>query len=186
MVEADDARISDETLIGRTAAGDAAAFGRLVRRHQAAVYRFARACSPEQAEEILQETFHAARASARRHRDEPSALPWLLAVARQAAGRLQPRSRETDLSSLRELAREAGWGEAARLADGAPDPAAAGSALAALLPEDREILTLCDREYFTVDEAARVTGASEAAVRARLHRARLRLAARLRERIQGD
>jgi len=32
MVEADDARISDETLIGRTAAGDAAAFGRLVRR----------------------------------------------------------------------------------------------------------------------------------------------------------
>jgi RNA polymerase sigma-70 factor (ECF subfamily) len=190
MVEADDARISDETLIGRTAAGDAVAFGRLVRRHQAAVYRFARACSPEGAEEIaeeiLHETFHAARATARRHRDEPSALPWLLAIARQAVERRRPRSREADLASLRELARAAGWGEPARLADAAPDPGAAESALAALLPEDREILTLCDREYFTVDEAARVADASEAAVRARLHRARLRLAARLREGAYGD
>ena len=86
MVEADDARISDETLIGRTAAGDAASFARLVRRHQAAVYRFARAVALEntEAEEILLETFRTARRSALRHRDEPSALPWLLAIARQA------------------------------------------------------------------------------------------------------
>jgi RNA polymerase sigma-70 factor (ECF subfamily) len=193
MVEADDARISDETLIGRTAAGDAAAFGRLVRRHQAAVYRFARACSPAEAgevvEEILQETFRAARAAARRHRDEPSALPWLLAIARQVAERRRTHSwepREADLASLRELARAAGWGEPSRLAAGAPDPVTVESALAALLPEDREILTLCDREYFTVDEAARVADASEAVVRARLHRARLRLAARLREGSHGD
>jgi len=197
MVEADDARISDETLIGRTAAGDAAAFGRLVRRHQAAVYRFALACSPEGAEkiaeeiaeEILQETFRAARAAARRHRDEPSALPWLLAIARQVAERRRTHSREpreADLASLRELARAAGWGEPSRLAGGAPDAHAVESALAALLPEDREILTLCDREYFTVDEAARVADASEAVVRARLHRARLRLAARLREGSHGD
>jgi len=189
MVEADDARISDETLIGRTAAGDAAAFGRLVRRHQAAVYRFARACSPEEGEAILQETFRAARSAARRHRDEPSALPWLLAIARQVAERrqTQPREpREADLASLRELSRAAGWGEPARLAGEALDLHAVASALAALLPEDREILTLCDREYFTVDEAARVADASEAVVRARLHRARLRLAARLREGSHGD
>ncbi|HEY4589115.1 MAG TPA: sigma factor-like helix-turn-helix DNA-binding protein, partial [Thermoanaerobaculia bacterium] len=58
-------------------------------------------------------------------------------------------------------------------------------AFLALHPEDREILTLCDREYFTVDEAARVTGLSDAAVRTRLHRARLRLLARLREDAHG-
>jgi RNA polymerase sigma-70 factor (ECF subfamily) len=189
MVEADDARISDETLIGRTAAGDAVAFGRLVRRHQAAVYRFARAGSPERAEEIaeeiLGETFQAARRAASRHRDEPSALPWLLAIARQAIARRRPLAPEAGLPSLRELARAAGWGDPARLAAGVPDPAATGSALAALPPEDREILTLCDREYFTVDEAARVLDAAEVVVRARLHRARLRLVARLREDLHG-
>jgi DNA-directed RNA polymerase specialized sigma24 family protein len=188
MVEADDARISDETLIGRTAAGDAASFARLVRRHQTAVYRFARAVALEdtEAEEILLETFRIARSSALRHRDEPSALPWLLAIAHQAVERRRPTGRTADLANLRELARAAGWGEAPRLAEAAPDLATAGSALAALSPEDREILTLCDREYFTVDEAARVTGDSEAGTRARLHRARLRLTARLREGPHGD
>ena len=43
MVDTDDSRVSDETLIGRIAAGDPSSFDRLVRRHQAAVYRFARA-----------------------------------------------------------------------------------------------------------------------------------------------
>ena len=56
--------------------------------------------------------------------------------------------------------------------------ASSTSIFEALPAEDREILTLCDREYFTVDEAARVTGLSESAVRTRLHRARLRLLAR--------
>jgi hypothetical protein len=52
------------------------------------------------------------------------------------------------------------------------------AAFAALPAADREILTLCDREYFTVDETARVTGLADAAVHTRLHRARLRLLAR--------
>jgi RNA polymerase sigma-70 factor, ECF subfamily len=185
-VTADDARVSDETLIARTAAGDPTAFDRLVRRHQAAVYRFARAAAPadDDAVEILRETFLAARRAASRHRDETSARPWLLALARQAIDRRRPRSREADLTPLRELARAAGWQSGG---DGAIDESgpAVEAAFAALPPEDREILTLCDREYFTVDEAARVTGLSDAAVRTRLHRARLRLLARLREDAHG-
>jgi RNA polymerase sigma-70 factor (ECF subfamily) len=182
MVDADDARISDETLIGRMAAGDPAAFDRLIRRHQAAVYRFARAAGvaeggegggAEQAEETLHETFRAARRGAPRYRDEPSARPWLLALARHAIDRRHPREiREADLAPLRELAHAAGWG--------GPEEDFAGdveAALLALSAADREILTLCDREYFTVDEAARVAGVAEATVRTRLHRARLRLMA---------
>jgi RNA polymerase sigma-70 factor (ECF subfamily) len=189
MVDADDTRVSDETLIGRIAAGDPAAFDRLIRRHQAAVYRFARAAapaapadSPALAEEVLRETFLAARRAAARHRDEPSARPWLLALARQAIDRLHPRSTDADATSLRELAGAAGWktGEdGASLGDGGG--LAVEAAFAALAPDDREILTLCDREYFTLDEAARVTGLPDAAVRTRLHRARLRLLARLKE-----
>jgi len=185
-VIADDARVSDETLIGRIAAGDPSAFDRLVRRHQAAVYRFARAAAPAEDNtlEILRETFLAARRAAPRHRDETSARPWLLSLARQAIDRRHPRSREADPTPLRELARAAGWQSGA---DGALDDGAlpVATAFAALPPEDREILTLCDREYFTLDEAARVTGLPDAAVRTRLHRARLRLLARLKEGADG-
>lgn len=182
MVDTDDSRVSDETLIGRIAAGDPSSFDRLVRRHQGAVYRFARAATPGdagEAGEVLHEAFRAAWRAARRNRDEPSARPWLLALARQAIGRRNARSAEADLTPLRELARSAGWGSSGE--DGSPGEygQAVEAAFVALPAEDREILTLCDREYFTVDEAARVTGLADAAVHTRLHRARLRLLARV-------
>ena len=179
MVDTDDSRVSDETLIGRIAAGDPSSFDRLVRRHQAAVYRFARAAvsgNAEEAGEILHETFRAAWRAAHRHRDEPSARPWLLALARQAIGRRNARSAEADLTPLRELARSAGWGSSGD--EPFEDSLDMEAAFAALPAADREILTLCDREYFTVDETARVTGLTDAAVHTRLHRARLRLLAR--------
>jgi RNA polymerase sigma factor (sigma-70 family) len=191
MVDADDSRVTDETLIGRVAVGDPSAFDRLVRRHQAAVYRFVRAAlatavdAAVDAEEILLATFLAARRAAPRHRDEPSARPWLLSLARQTIDRLHPRSPERILAPFRELTQSAGWGNT--LGDEAPelDPCAVETALAALPAEDRELLTLCDREYFTVDEAARVTGLSDTAVCTRLHRARVRLLARLEESSHG-
>ncbi len=188
MVDPDDVRISDETLIGRVAAGDPAAFPRLVRRHQAAVYRFARAAAPAdgQEEEIVRETFLDARRRAGRYRDGFSARPWLLALARQVIDRQHPRrSRDADATPLRELARAAavegwsGW-------DGAlVDRRAVAAAFAELPPEDREILTLCDRESLSLEEAARVTGLADPAVRTRLHRARLRLLARTKENARG-
>jgi RNA polymerase sigma-70 factor, ECF subfamily len=195
MAHADDARISDETLIGRTAAGDLTAFDRLVKRHQAAVYRFARAAIPPEGEpeEILLEAFLTARRIAARFRDESSARPWLLALARQAIDRRHPRTeREADSTPLRELARAAGWdvakasdlvgAEGAELATGHSVEAA----LQELPPGDREILTLCDREHLTVGEAAQVAGLPAAAIRTRLHRARLRLLAQIKSRSRGD
>ena len=198
MVEQDDTRISDATLIGRVAAGDAAALERLARRHQGAVYRFVLAAaaapaspaSPATADEPgdpadhLAETFRAARREASRHRDETSARPWLLALARQTIDRRSSRGNANaspDTVPLRELALDAGWGEPGAAGELADDIMNAEPALAALPPQDREILTLCDREYFTLDEAARVTGTSESTAATRLHRARLRLLARLRE-----
>jgi RNA polymerase sigma-70 factor (ECF subfamily) len=190
MVDAEDSRVTDETLIGRIAAGDAAAFDRLVRRHQAAVYRFVRAASPNgdadaDIEEILLATFLAARRAAPRHRDEPSARPWLLALARQMIDRRHLRSPERTFAPFRELTEAAGWGSGE--GDESPDyeTLAVESAFAGLPSEDRELLTLCDREYFTVDETARVTGLSDTAVCTRLHRARVRLLARLEEGAHG-
>jgi RNA polymerase sigma-70 factor (ECF subfamily) len=188
MASQDDTRISDATLIGRIAAGDSAALEHLARRHQAAVYRFLQAAAaasdaPEAAgpADHLAETFRAARRDAYRHRDETSARPWLLALARQTMDRRSRAEAHPDTAPLRELAHEAGWGQPDGAGELADERGGAEPALSALPPQDREILTLCDREYFTLDEAARVTGTSESAAATRLHRARLRLLARLRE-----
>jgi RNA polymerase sigma-70 factor (ECF subfamily) len=183
MVAPDDLRISDETLLRRFTAGDASAFDRVVKRHKSAVYRFARAVVPDggDPEAVLRDAFEAARRGAARFRDEPSARPWLLTLARNAAERRHPRSgRESDPTPLRDLARAAGWH--GRNGDGLrDDPRSLETALASLPSEDREVLILRELEKLGPDEAARVTGLTEAVIRTRLHRARLRLLARLRE-----
>jgi RNA polymerase sigma-70 factor (ECF subfamily) len=187
----DDVKTSDATLLRRTAAGDRAAFESLVKRHQAAVYRFARALSgnpenpatPANAEEALQEAFLAAWRGAARFRDEASARPRLLTLARQALARRQAPGGEPDSTPLRELGRAAGWGHggggfaADRLA-GLSDPGLLEEALGALPSGDREILILRDLEKLPADEAAAVAGVTPGAARTRLHRARLRLMAR--------
>ncbi|MEA2602121.1 MAG: hypothetical protein QOF89_3113 [Acidobacteriota bacterium] len=185
--DGDDARISDETLIGRTAAGDRAAFERLVRRHQAAVLRFARALAHDDgdAEAALHETFLAAWRAAGRFRYDASARTWLLSIARHAIYRRHRRWADEDPSpfvSLRELGEAAGWGvEDENFVDRLVDAEMLTQALAALSPEDREILILRELEGLSDEEAAGVAGITEGAARARLHRARLRLMTHLRQ-----
>ena len=186
MAEGDDTRISDETLIGRTAAGDRSAFERLVRRHQASVHRFARALAYDDAdaEQALQETFLAAWRAAGRFRYDASARTWLLAIARHAIYRRHRRwaDEPAGFASLRELGEAAGWGgEDEAFVDRLVDGEVLAQALASLSPEDREILILRELEGLSHEEAAGVAGLDEAAARARLHRARLRLMTKLRE-----
>lgn len=185
--EDDDVRISDLALIRRTAAGDATAFSVLARRHQAAVYRFASSLVPEgaEAETVLQEAFLAARRTAHRYQDEAPVRTWLLALARQVAHRRHPRrgAAPLDSPSLRELGRAAGWGrmDDSRFAERLIDRQRLEETLAALPPEDREILILRDLEGLSGEEAAAVAGLSVGTAKTRLLRARLRLIARLKE-----
>lgn len=187
MVDGDDTRISDETLIGRTAAGDRSAFERLVRRHQASVFRFTRALAHDDAdaEAALYETFLAAWRSAGRFRYDASARTWLLSIARHAIYRRHRRWADDDPSpfvSLRELGEAAGWGvEDESFVDRLVDAEVLAGALAALSPEDREILILRELEGLSDEEAAGVAGLTEGAARNRLHRARMRLMTHLRK-----
>jgi RNA polymerase sigma-70 factor, ECF subfamily len=190
MANGDDIRISDETLIGRTAAGDRSAFERLVRRHQPSVLRFLRALAydEEDAEEALLETFLGAWRGAARFRYDASARTWLLGIARHAIYRRHRRWSEDPAStvSLRELGRSAGWGvQDDDFVDRLVNPDVLAGALASLSAEDREILILRELEGLSADEAAAVAGLSEVAARNRLHRARLRLIAGLREGADG-
>jgi RNA polymerase sigma-70 factor (ECF subfamily) len=179
--------VDDRELMRRAAAGDRAAFDVIVRRHQAAVYRFARAAtrSREAAEDLLQETFLAAWRAAASYRAEASLRTWLLTIARHAAWRERDRrGREpVDAHPVDVLGLQAGWGQVdpEDLAMSAERRARLAAALDRLDPDDRTVIVLRDLEELTGEEAAAVLGIGVAAMKSRLHRARLRLAAELRK-----
>ncbi|MCA1594845.1 MAG: RNA polymerase sigma factor, partial [Chloroflexi bacterium] len=90
----------DDAVIALVAAGDQHGVLSLYRQHAADVYRFiARRVdgSPEDAEELLQDTMLAAVASATRFRGECSVRTWLCSIARRQI--LQ--RRRTDLRKKR-------------------------------------------------------------------------------------
>lgn len=177
------ASADDAELLQRAAAGDDAAFADFVTRHQAGVWRRARALTglDVDAEDLLQETFlHAWRGAATFRGG--SARAWLLTIAGHAWQRLGRRGwREStvdDLDTLESLGVRAGWGSDDDRTDRID---AIGAALARLSPGDQRILTLRDIEGVSGEETAALLGLSLQATKSRLHRARLRLAAAWQE-----
>lgn len=178
--------LTDEELLKRTAAGEREAFDELVVRHQAAVFRFARAATeePAAAEDVLQETFLAAWRAAGTFQGRSAVRTWLLTIARNQAWHQRERVGRVPLvdAPLPELGEAAGWG------DQSPEDAAVRSqrrgrlarALELLGPEEREVLVLRELEELSGEETAAALGIGLAAMKSRLHRARLRLAAELR------
>ena len=185
---------TDAELMRQAGAGDRAAFGEVVTRHQASVFRLAGILARDRAsaEDLLQQTFLSAWQAAAQFRGDASVRTWLFAIARHAAFRhAERRAREpiadTPLDALDERAEllalglSAGWGSASpeALVLAAEDRARVEAALGRLDADDREILTLRELEDLPGDETARLLGISVAAMKSRLHRARLRLAAAL-------
>jgi RNA polymerase sigma-70 factor (ECF subfamily) len=178
--------LTDRELLKRTAAGEREAFDELVVRHQAAVFRFARAATegPAAAEDVLQETFLSAWRAAGTFEGRSAVRTWLLTIARNQAWHQREREARLPMDDvpLPELGEAAGWG------DRSPEEGALLSqrrgrlvrALAALGAEDREILVLRELEELTGEETAAALGIGLAAMKSRLHRARLRLAAQVR------
>jgi RNA polymerase sigma-70 factor (ECF subfamily) len=149
-------------------------FGELYRRHARDVFHFALYLSGDrgEAEDITSETFLRAFASSDRIR-MATVKGYLLAIARNLF-----------LQSLRHRRRRA------ELDDALPDPRAApharaeldselAAALASLqtLPEiDRAALLMRANDEMPYEEIARALGLSLAAVKVKIHRARLKLA----------
>jgi RNA polymerase sigma factor (sigma-70 family) len=153
-------------------------FEALFRAHYAVVAGyFARRAGPDAVDDLVDDVFLAAW---RRLDQVPAqARPWLLAVARNVLGTHIRGRRRGRALGLR-LALAAGDEPAPAPDLGGPEvTGAAGSALAALKPRDREALCLIAWEGLTPAEAAAVTGESPAAFRVRLHRARRRFKALL-------
>jgi len=174
----------DLEALARVASGERRAMTSIVEHHRDAVFRYARTlCRSEaQAEDVLQDTFIAAMRHADDFRGAGSVRGWLLTIARNRAFTAQrKRSGEpAHFEPLDALGVEAGWGAEDALEVLARKDALR-QAMATLDPEDQEILTLRELEGLSGPEAAEVLGLSLAAMKSRLHRARLKLAAALRK-----
>jgi RNA polymerase sigma-70 factor (ECF subfamily) len=157
-----------------------------VERHAAAVLRLTTAVTGDSAsgEDALQQAFLSAYRNASGFRAEASVRTWLLTIGRNAAYRLRDKQgREARLEEpLMTLGLEAGWGSEnpETLAMAAERKDTLRRALHTLSADDQEVLILRDVEGLRGLEAAEVLDISGRALKSRLHRARLRLAAALR------
>jgi RNA polymerase sigma-70 factor (ECF subfamily) len=182
--------ISDSDLMALTAAGDRGAFEQLIRRHAPAVLRLGRAVTGDAAaaEDALQQTFLAVYQHASTFRGDSSVRAWMLTIARNAAYRMRAKASREDLAEEPwiQLGVEAGWGseDPETLAMAAEQRDTLRTAMSTLSAQDREVLFLRDIEGLAAPEAAALTGIGQRALKSRLHRARLRLAAALRRAAQ--
>jgi RNA polymerase sigma-70 factor (ECF subfamily) len=168
-------RVDDRVLVDAARAGDVAAFSELVARHQLRVFRVALRMlgSEADAEDAAQEAFVQAWRGLERFRGDSSVSTWLyrivtnrcltiLQARRPDAGDLADAPQVVEDPAERVIARER-FAAVARVVAGLP-------------AEQRAALVLRDFEGLSYDEAAEVLGVSLAAVKGRIHRARLTVA----------
>jgi len=172
--------------------GDRSAFAAVVKPHWPAVQRLVQAIAKDGArsQDAAQETLVAAfRGAASFDPGRGAVLPWLLAIARREAYRVKA-GRPGDAAdapvedeALGELGLRAGWSadDPEHLVARAEDRERLSWALASLSSSDREVVWLRDVEGLSGEETAAITGIDLGAMKSRLHRARLRLMAAIRE-----
>jgi RNA polymerase sigma factor (sigma-70 family) len=176
---------SNASLAASALQGDQAAFSALMRRHKGWLYRFVRryVADPDDAYDVLQESFVAAFSALPRFDSKRSFETWLRRIAlnkcRDRARRNLVRRTALDLF---------GYGTAAAGEDVVhpPDSSAADTALARLdaaiarLPRPlKEPLILTALEGLSQREAGEILGINAKAVETRVYRAKKRLQAEL-------
>ena len=175
----------DDQLAAGAVAGDERAFARLIARHKGGLYRFIRRYTgnPDEAYDLLQETFASAWTALRRYDAARSFPTWLRSIAlnkcrdwsrRRAVRRWLTRSDPIDSRA------------GLNLTDDAPSPEAAvveqqrlsrlDRAVANLPQGLKEPLILTALEELSHEDAGRILGLTAKAVELRVYRARKALA----------
>jgi RNA polymerase sigma-70 factor, ECF subfamily len=175
---------SDRELLGRAASGDAESFALVYRRHQQAVYRFARAMTgcATAAEDVTQEVFVALIADiARYDPDRASFTTYLYGIVRNLSReRLRRERRFLSLDAVQPGSdRTTYLDDPSQTLQGAEQAAQIRHLLQKLPARYRELIILCDLHGLSYADAAAVARISTAAVRSRLHRGRQLLRQRL-------
>ena len=181
---------SDETLAARAAAGDDSAFEEIVRRYQARVFRLAcRMTSDTDAPDVLQETFLQVYRHLPSFRGESQFGTWLYRIASNAALMLRRAKSRRPSESLdaflpkfdaegQHMGTPAEFQMASRVEELLDRQQLAEQTRAGIarLPDlYRDAFVLRDLEGLATGEVAKILGLEPAAVRQRVHRARLML-----------
>ena len=186
--------VDTHTLIQRLQAGHVDAFDNLFERYGPQVYRQAMRFlgNEAEAEEVMQEVFLTLYEKANTFRGDASVSTWLYRLTANAAiSRLRRRSRqqEVPLDAYLPQFSDDGHNRERPVVDWSHDIERAmvreesqqllREAIDKLRPLDKAVVVLSDLEELPQQETADILGLSLAAVKARLHRARLFLRGQL-------
>ena len=179
--------LSDGELATLSIAGRQAAFAEIVRRYQLPVFRLARACvgEPDEALDLVQETFVAAHQALPRYDGQRAMKAWLSTIAINKCrdwARKRTVRRFFSFAAPIDHRAEAVVDDQVAIDDGAADRQELDRVTAAIstLPMNlKEALVLRTIEGLSQAETAEVLGISQKSVETRLYRARLRLLEKL-------
>src|SRR5687768_12052431 len=172
---------ADDTLVDRVRQGDLAAFELLMRRHNQKLFRAVRSVlrSGDEVEDVMQETYLAAFRCLHQFEGRSRFATWLLRIGiNEALARVRRQVRLVDLDEIAEektMIRES-YGPVRTPEQQAANREVVGIVETALdeLPEPyRVVFVLRLVECLDTAEVAEVLGLSDAAVKQRLHRARV-------------
>ncbi|HEX2465939.1 MAG TPA: RNA polymerase sigma factor [Thermoanaerobaculia bacterium] len=165
---------TDSTLMERVRSGDLEQLSELFERHHRRLYQFFLKLARDRsvAEDLVQEVF--VRVLKYRHtwRDEAEFVPWMFALARNAAVdhfRSRTRDSKRDAAALPDLTTQPA--HAVERLEELERATQLRAALDLLAPDKREVLLLARFGELRHDRIAAMLGISPGAVRVRLHRA---------------
>ncbi len=170
------AELDEATLVVRAQEGDVRAFEALARRHEAALHRLAVRVmgDPTEAEDALQEALLDAWRRIGHFRGESAFSTWMYRVVTNRCLGMLRRRRPVPVEQVDDHVPAPDSPE--RTAELDAGMAALGRALAGLSDDLRVCWVLREMEGLGYADIAQITGASENAVRGRIHRARVGLA----------
>ena len=182
--------------MSRYAAGEEAAFGILLSRYTRPLYSFLRRYlgRADRAEDVFQDVFYEVIRGRKSYRPRYRFAPWLFRIGRNRAVDRLRRNGLREMESLDRAANpreEDGDPRVTAIASGNPDPEtlvqgrelgkALEGALAALPPDQREVLWLKEKSGLSLAEIAEITGIPENTVKSRLRYALEKMRAALAE-----
>ncbi|MBI5240978.1 MAG: sigma-70 family RNA polymerase sigma factor [Elusimicrobia bacterium] len=181
---------SEAELIARSKGGDPEAFSELISRYEDRIFNLAhKVCAglPAEAEDVYQETFLTAFKKLPKFRADSDLGTWLYRIASNLCWMRFRKKKAEPVVPILDRPHSHEEGPQFRDWSGGPEELsrkkalreAVEAALAALAVEYRLVLVLRDIEGRSGEETAEVLGISLAAVKSRLHRARLFLRDRL-------
>jgi RNA polymerase sigma-70 factor (ECF subfamily) len=184
------AREDEHLLVAAAKAGDAAAFEELVNRYERKIFRLTMNITRnrEDAEDAMQDAFMKAYSHLDRFQEESRFYTWLVRIAaNEALMRLRKRRPnqisldepiETDDDFIPQQIEDWGPSPEQRFAQTEMRDILRG-VIEELTPDFRIVFVLRDVEGLSTEETAEAVGISEAAVKSRLLRARLKLRQKL-------